>query len=110
VVETAISFAVFAGIIGGLITGLVAYPIFRRLVRRGKPTVNQTIFFGVACGNIPAAIVIAGQTLLARDGAALSIVVENARAALFGTLLGAVGSAVFWLIAGRHIVSKRDAI
>jgi hypothetical protein len=54
--EAAIVFGVLVGIVATIITGCVAYPTFRWLLKRGRVTCAHTLAAGIALGNIPAGI------------------------------------------------------
>ena len=106
VFQAAIGSGVLTGIVGGMITGAVAHPTFERLMKRGPVTATQTILFGALFGNIPAVIAIVGTVLVSRDIAMLSEAVSGSwRAIAFGTVVGALSSAVFWSVAGPQIAS-----
>lgn len=99
----------------GCLTGVVSVPIagiaastFGRLRKLGPITAARTLLYGAAFGNIPAALVIVGTLIVRRDVTAVAdAIVGSLRAVGFGTAVGVMSSAVFWLMAGRYVTSSR---
>ena len=90
-----------------LIAG-VAASTFGRLRQRGPISANRTMLYGAAFGNIPGAFAVVGTLIARRDVTAFAgAVVGSWRAIAFGTAVGVASSAVFWLMAGRHVTSNR---
>jgi hypothetical protein len=109
VFESAIGFGVLTGIIGAMITGAVAHPTFERLMKRRHVTAARTILFGALFGNIPSVMAIIGTVLVRRDIGMLPEAVSGSwRAIAFGTVVGALSSAVFWSVAGPQIASTQS--
>ena len=110
--QTAIVIGVFTGIIGALITGLAARPLFRWVVSGRRLTALRTVLLAAALGNIPAAIAILLQVVFTGDVAGLpAIVIANGRAISFGTFIGVVSGIAFWLMAGRQVkLSLQDPL
>jgi hypothetical protein len=105
--QAAIACGVVTGVVAALIAGIAAFT-FGRLRKLGPITAARTLLYGAAFGNIPAALVIVGTLIVRRDIAALADAVAGSqRAIVFGTAIGVMSSAVFWLMAGRYVTSSR---
>ena len=92
VTDSALSVAVGAGIVTGLVTVLGVLPTAVFLVKRRYVTLTEALLFGLGFGNLPYFLmaVLAGGTY----GIAGFV-----RGVAFSSLLGLGGAAVFWLIA-----------
>ena len=105
--RTAIVFGVVTGMVSVLITATAALT-FTRLRKRGQTSAAQTMLYGAAFGNIPAAFAVVGTMISRRDITAFADAVDGSfRAIVFGTVVGVVSSVVFWLMAGRYVTSSR---
>jgi hypothetical protein len=105
--QNAIGFAVLTGIIAVPITGIAA-SAFGWLSKRTALTATRTMLCGAMFGNTLAAIAIVGTVVVRGVLALPSAIAGNVRAVLFGTLIGTISSAVFWVIGGRH--AARSAV
>ena len=105
--QSAIVFGGLTGIISILIAGIAA-STFGRVRKRGPISAARTMLYGAAFGNIPAALVVVGTIIVRRDVTAFAdAVVGSLRGIAFGTAVGVMSSAVFWLMAGRYVTSSR---
>lgn len=105
--ESATVFGLLTGAVAILIAGIAACT-FGRLRKRGHISATQTMLYGAAFGNIAAALAVAGTMIARRDITAFAdAVVGSERAIVFGTAVGVIASAVFWLMAGRYVTSSR---
>ena len=109
-IETAVGFGVMAGVVASFVTGFVAYPSLRWLLKRGPLTRSQAMTGGVVLGNVPGALIV--SLLAARHlSRGVSPTLENtaygpagaARIVVLGSILGLVCALVFWRLAGRHL-------
>lgn len=110
VLGPAIAIAVFVGITAAIITGCVAYPAFRWLLKRGRVTAATTIVSGMVLGNIPLAVAFialagggGGEGGPPRGSMELNFEFASLVRLLFGTIIGGVSAAVFWWIAGASL-------
>jgi len=108
--ETALAFGVLCGAAASVVTGLVGYPGLMWVLKRRSLTRQQTLIGGFVLGNIPGALVVFG--LAARHlSRGVTPTLENLTYGLpgalrlisYGTVLGVVGAAVFWWLAGRRL-------
>ena len=106
--QTALVFATFTGIVGALITAFVAYPVFVRLAKPDVLTGARVLLFGALLGNIPAVIAILVQVLVPGGKGMTDSIAAHSGAAVFGTFLGTVCSAIFWTIVRNEIASNRS--
>jgi hypothetical protein len=109
-IETAVGFGVMAGVVASFVTGFVAYPSLRWLLKRGPLTSAQTMIGGVVLGNLPGALLV--LLLAARHlSREVTPTLENTtygaagavRIVMLGSILGLVCALVFWRLAGRHL-------
>jgi hypothetical protein len=109
-IETAVGFGVMAGVVASFVTGFVAYPSLRWLLKRGPLTRAQTMTGGIVLGNVPGALIV--LLLAARHlGRQVTPTLENTtygaggavRIVVLGSIVGLVCAHVFWWLAGRHL-------
>ena len=98
--------AIFVGIFAMPITALGAYPLIMRLLRRGTLTLRRSLLGAALLGMIPGVI---GDALTAARLAERNDWLFSAmRPIVFGSLIGLAGAAVFWWLAGRHLMAERQ--
>ena len=98
--------AFFVGIFAMPISALGAYPVIMRLLRRGTLTLPHSLLGGALLGTIPGLI---GDALTATRLAERGDWLFSAmRPVVFGSLIGIAGAAVFWWLAGRHLMAERQ--
>jgi hypothetical protein len=98
--------AFFVGIFAIPITALGAYPVIMRLLRRGTLTLRHSLLGGALLGTIPGLV---GDALTAARLAERNDWLFSAmRPIVFGLLIGIGGAAVFWWLAGRHLMVERQ--
>jgi len=95
--QTAIRFGVLTGVVAVPITGIAASS-FGWLSKRTTLTATRTILFGMLFGNVVAAIAVVGTVLVHGLSALPGAIIGSARAIVFGSFIGAVSGAVFWVI------------
>jgi hypothetical protein len=86
-VETAMGMAVVVAIVAAVIA-LCALPVAVWMVKRTTVTLEQSVPFGAAFGNLPAVVGLLAGSL-------------SVRAVALGTFLGVSGAALFWVLAIR---------
>jgi hypothetical protein len=94
VTDSALSVAIGASIVAGLITVLGALPTAVFLMKRRYVTLTKTLLFGLGFGNLP-------YFLIAVFAGGTYGIAGFVRGVAFSSLLGLGGAAVFWLIAIR---------
>lgn len=92
VTDAAVSVALGAGIVAGLVVLVGVLPLAVWLIKRRDFTLTTTLMFGLGFGNLP--YVLFGAAAGGTYG-----VTGLLRGVMFSSLLGLVGAAVFWLIA-----------
>ena len=109
-VETAFGFSVLCGTAASVVTGVIGYPGLVWVLKRSTLTRQQTLVGGLVLGNIPGALVV--LALAARHlSRGMTPTLDNLtygvpgalRLISYGTVLGVVGAAVFWWLAGRRL-------
>ena len=104
--QAAIACGVVTGAVAVLIAGIAAFT-FERVRTLGPITAARTLLYGAAFGNIPAALVVVGALIVRRDATTVADAIAGSqRAIAFGTAIGVMSSAVFWLMAGRYVASS----
>ena len=108
--ETALGFSVLCGTAASVVTGVVGYPGLVWLLKRSTLTRQQTLLGGLVLGNIPGALVVlalAARHLSRGVAPTLDNLTYGVAGALrlisYGTVVGVVGAAVFWWLAGRRL-------
>jgi hypothetical protein len=91
VTDAAVSVALGAGIVAGLVVLVGVLPLAVWLIKRRDLTLTTTLMFGLGFGNLPYVLfgVAAGGTYG---------VTGLLRGVMFSSVPGLVGAAVFWLI------------
>ena len=97
VAEGAIGFGIVTGLVAVPITGIAA-SAFGWLTKDMTLSATRTMLFGVMFGNIVPAVAILGTALLRGLSALPGAILGSARASIFGTVVGALSGAAFWLM------------
>jgi len=110
----ALGTAVFVGVAAVPITAFVAYPLLRRLLKRGPVLALHALVAGVVLGNIPSAIALVILAIggLRETGAlpdAGDLAAGVGRSSAVGSLAGLASAGVFWLVAGPRIAAASRA-
>jgi hypothetical protein len=111
--EAALAFGVLCGAAASFVTGLVGYPGLVWVLKRRTLTRQQTLIGGLLLGNIPGALVVlalAARHLSRGVMPTLDNLTYGLDGALrlisYGTVIGVVGAAVFWWVAGRRLHTR----
>ncbi|HKE83951.1 MAG TPA: hypothetical protein VKB50_09360 [Vicinamibacterales bacterium] len=111
-IDAAISFGLGMGITGLLVTVFGAFPTLMWLVNRGPVTRRQALISGAVLGNLPGALIVSGLALSRVNEGIVPTLndmtygpVGALRTIAFGTVIGTVSAAVFWLMAGHRLAS-----
>jgi hypothetical protein len=98
----AFAFGLVTGVVGLVLTAILAAPVFLWWRARGPVTLRHAVISGVLIGNVPGALLLGAIFLQgkAADPTAVGVGFAAVRAAMFGSCIGAAAGAVFWRLAG----------
>ena len=104
--DGAIAFGLGMGIASIFVTGFGAFPLLVWLLKRGPVTLFHTLVAGAALGNLPGALIVIRLLSLGHGWEEVFVggrdwALGAFRAVLFGSAIGLVSAAVFWVVAGR---------
>jgi hypothetical protein len=106
--DAAIAFGLAIGMASVFVIGFGAFPLLVWLLKRGSVTLSHTLVAGAALGNLPGALIVI--RLLSMGHGWEEVVVGGRawalgafRSVLFGSAIGLVSAAVFWVMAGRQL-------
>jgi len=109
--DSATAFAIGVGIVAIGVTVFGALPVLTWKLKHGPLTRRQVFVSGALLGNLPSALIVCGLVIdqLRRDaspdlGALTYGLPGLIRVITFGSFIGITSAAVFWWLAGRHIV------
>ena len=100
---SALSVALGAGVVAGVVTLIGVLPIAVWMMRRHQLTLKETLVFGLGFGNLP--YVLLAATAGGRTYGPAGLL----RGLAFASLLGLSGAALFWIICLRPRRSRPDA-
>ena len=106
--DGAVAFGLGMGLASIFVTGFGAFPLFVWLSKRGPVTLAHTLLAGAALGNLPGALIVIRLLSMGRDWDAVFLggrdwALGALRAVMFGSTIGLVSAAVFWMVAGRTL-------